>query len=121
MTTAQYAALYGKSERTIKRYKAQGLPLEDEQSMRQIIALKQSRLGTSKLFAKPAVTSASPTQAPGEEYEQVVPFAEYDKAFCDIISIYLACVKLGWNDAELRARLKPIFNITRPYIEEPED
>jgi hypothetical protein len=123
MTVADYAKLYEKSERTIMRYKAEGLPLDDEQAMRQIIGLKHSRLGTSKLFAKPAVTSV-PTQRDEAAVEYVnVPqmFAELQKASSDLISVHFECVHLGWHDEALRARLKPIFDITRPYIEEPED
>jgi hypothetical protein len=49
MTVREYAQLYNTSQRTIKRYKAQGLPLDDLEAMRELIAAKRSRLGVSKL------------------------------------------------------------------------
>jgi hypothetical protein len=99
---------------------AQGLPLEDEQSMRQIIALKQSQLGTSKLFGKAPVAIAQHARTEQTEQTDVRDelFEAYDQATRDLIRVHFACVRLGWSDADLRAQLKPIFDITRPWIEQ---
>jgi hypothetical protein len=48
------------SERTVKRYKLEGLPLRDEPQMREIIAAKRSRLGVSKFAPKVAITATAP-------------------------------------------------------------
>jgi hypothetical protein len=42
-------------------------------------------------------------------------------AECALISAHFAMVHLAWDDDALRQRLKPVFDITRPYVEEPED
>jgi hypothetical protein len=82
---------------------------------------RQSIKDTDALRVKADAISSVQTPQEAVEYVNVPQlFAEFDKATRDIVSVYFACVRLGWNDAELRARLKPIFDIVRPYIEEPE-
>jgi hypothetical protein len=56
-----------------------------------------------------------------QEYDNVPQmFVELQQTTRDIIGIYFACVHLGWHDETLRARLKSIFDLIRPYIEELE-
>jgi phage terminase Nu1 subunit (DNA packaging protein) len=112
-TTKQLATLYGRSERTVSRWKSEGLPIDDPVAMSDMIAGKRSRFGISKLRAKEAVVA--PRQA--EERSEVLD--EYLKATSALIRAHFAMVQLAWDDPSLRERLKPVFDITRPYVEEP--
>ena len=133
MAVEEYAKLYGKSIRTIKRYKTQGLPLDDEQEMRRIIGLKKSRLGVSKLLPKLAVATVGkrpinpppPAPANGEqdvEYIRIPEmFAELEQATGDLISLHFALASLRHSlrdtQSDIYERLTAILDITRPWIE----
>jgi hypothetical protein len=52
MTVKEYAQLYGRSERQIKRYKRDGLPLDNEAAMRSILGGKVSHVGRRKGLRK---------------------------------------------------------------------
>jgi hypothetical protein len=116
MTIAEAAKLYRKSESTIKRWRALGYPIENEALMRAIISDLRSRRGVSKFAPKqPTDIALEQEEEPNELLE------EYLKATSALISAHFAMVHLAWDDDALRQRLKPVFDITRPYVEEPED
>jgi hypothetical protein len=62
VTVKEYAQLYRASERTVKRWKAQGLPLRDEAAMREIIASKRSHIGRRKGIGGGQITVLKPAQ-----------------------------------------------------------
>jgi hypothetical protein len=63
-TIKNLASLYGRSERTVKRWKAEGLPIHDPVAMTEIISRKQSRLGVNKIAPKPPVATPAPEPEP---------------------------------------------------------
>jgi hypothetical protein len=65
MTVREYAQLYNTSERTIKRYKAQGLPLDDPETMREKMATKRSPRGVSKLCRRLDAPITTPNRTAG--------------------------------------------------------
>jgi hypothetical protein len=117
-TVAQYAALYGKSERTIKRWRSQGLPLDDETRMRQLMATMHSRLGCRKLASRAPITTHV------EQIREPRPEPEFDQAIYDLVSVHMTLAPLLYDlqlpDDDIRARFESILIITRPYVEEPE-
>jgi hypothetical protein len=108
MTIQRAARLYGRSEKTIKRWKAQGYPIEQPDVMHSIISQLRSRRGVSKIA--PKLSIAVPVSEPERDPEG------------DIIGIHFKLAALRWSlrdsDPDIATRLTPILDITRQYIDE---
>jgi hypothetical protein len=100
MTVKEYAKLYRRSERTIKRWKAEGMPLADEAQMRAAIANKRSRLGVSRFAPKVAVRVPAP--------------ADYEVGLWDCVYFQryrLQKIAADVTDADIKARLTEVIEL----------
>jgi hypothetical protein len=110
VTVKEYAELYKVAERTVKRWRSQGLPVDDEPRMRQIIAVKRSRLGCTKLSPRGVIPPAPAPAAPLSDPER------------DLIAVHLALAAIRCDllttRPDIADRLTAVLDITQPYIEE---
>jgi hypothetical protein len=117
-TIPELARLYGRSERTVLRWKSEGQPIHDPEAMAEIVSGKKSRRGVSKFAPKSQI--AAPKIA--EEQDELLD--ALNAAESAIIRSHFAVVALRFDlkesNPDLCDKLGEVLEITRRFVEESE-
>jgi hypothetical protein len=121
-TIPELARLYGRSERTVLRWKSEGQPIHDPEAMAEIISDKKSRRGVSKFAPKQPVVATKPAEEPKPQRDELLDALHAAEAA--LIRSHFAVVALRFHlkeaNPELYEKLSEVLEITRPFVEEPE-
>jgi hypothetical protein len=118
-TIQELARLYGKSERTILRWRAEGQPIFDPETMAEIISQKRSRRGVSKFAPRSPIV----TPKPAEERNSLLEELNRGESALICVHFALAGIRMAILDGDQRdiyARIGEVMAHTRPFVEEPD-
>jgi hypothetical protein len=120
-TIPELAGLYGRSERTVLRWRSEGQPIHDPEAMAEIISGKRSRRGVGKFTPKEPIHVI---QKPQQKQQGDELLDALNAAGSALIRSHFAVVALRFDlkesNPELYEKLGEVLEIGRPFVEELE-
>jgi hypothetical protein len=119
MTIKQAAKLYRKSERTIKRWKSLGYPIENETEMVPLIVAMNSRRGCRKFIGRPSIVAPQEPEAPAaDDVEAPGTLAQFEGRFL-ATHTQIAMLRYEIRDShpEIAAKLTEILAKNQPWVD----